>query len=135
MAAAASSSVIIFDGSMVVGGADSVPFGTGLLVAGSLGLGRAFDLGAAGCGTEFGTAAWRNGWRPMTIPAAIPSSPSNVASKIPFAFTQTLILVQRAAAPGQGGSGSRASRAFPGRSAARANLPASSKARFVAATE
>src|SRR5260370_65689 len=88
MAAAASSSVIIFDGSTVVDGANSVGFGEGLLVAGGLGLGTAFDLEAVTCGVALDTAGWLNGWRPMTIPVAKPSSAKNVASRIPFALTQ-----------------------------------------------
>ena len=58
MAAAASSSVIIFDGSTVVDGANSIDFGAGLLVAGGLGLGVAFDLGAVACGAALDTAGW-----------------------------------------------------------------------------
>jgi hypothetical protein len=89
MAAAASSSVIIFDGSTVVDGADSVGLGAGFLVADGLGLGAAFDLGAAACGAALDPAGWRClDWRPMAIPHAKPTSVSNVASKIPFAFTQ-----------------------------------------------
>src|SRR5258705_12712085 len=124
MAAEVSSSVMIFGGSTAVDGADSVGFGAGLLVAGGLGLGTSFDLGAVVCGAALDFAGWRGAWRRMTIPAAKPSSVSNVASKIPFALTQTLISFHLAAAPGRGGSGNRASRALPGRSAARANLPA-----------
>src|SRR5205823_1297301 len=88
MAAAASSSVIIFDGSTVVERVDSVGFGPALLVTGCLGLGAAFDSGAVACGAALDTGGWRNGWRPMTIPADNPSSASNVASKRPFGLTQ-----------------------------------------------
>src|SRR5205823_309059 len=90
MAAAASSNVIIFDCSTAARGGEAVGFATGLVVAGGLGIAAAFELGAAGCGAELDTAAWRSGWRPMTIPAATPSSARNVADKIPFAFTQNL---------------------------------------------
>src|SRR2546427_12559430 len=49
MPAVASSSVIIFDGSTAVGGADSLVLAVGLVVACGLGLGAVFDLRAAGC--------------------------------------------------------------------------------------
>src|SRR5881394_1308510 len=88
MAAAASSIVIIFDSSTVVGDAASVLFGAGLLVAAGLGSGVAFDLRAVVWGAEFITAPRRGDWRPMTIPAATPSSASDVANKIPFKLTQ-----------------------------------------------
>jgi len=89
MAAAASSSVIVV-GSIVVFGPGSVGFEAGVPVTGGPGRGDAlaFDLGAVAGLAESETAAWRNDWRPMSIPAAIPSSPSTVASSKPFALTQ-----------------------------------------------
>src|SRR2546427_8696912 len=76
MPAAASSSVIIFDGSMAVGAADSLVLAVGLAVACGLGLGAVFDLRAAGLGGEFDTLPLRPRLGAMAKPAAPPNRAS-----------------------------------------------------------
>jgi hypothetical protein len=58
-------------------------------------MGAALDLGARACGAALAAAEWRSDWRPMTIPAANPSSASNVAKRMPFVLIQNPLFNER----------------------------------------